>query len=131
MKFTGICPRCRNNRILFLEQARLPSCDSSNGTVPIAPATVETAGWPGGRISSGTMQTAICARCGFVEWYAVGFQQLEQLAQHPASGVRLIVGPPPAPPTRGSRPRKIGHGTRPGRSAARRAAAPRASRRSR
>jgi hypothetical protein len=94
MKYSGRCPKCQANKIYYIETERDPVCNTTNG-FNLRPATTLTL--PSAflnRKTIGQIQTCICATCGYVEYYAVNYQQLEELAQNPAYGVKIIVGAP-------------------------------------
>jgi predicted nucleic-acid-binding Zn-ribbon protein len=97
MKETRTCPKCDGRKLLVVDEVRQPVTLSTGapGAQPLYLAAVartqKVLGLPLTQevIAGGRLESWICARCGFTEWYTNGLDDLAAAAAIEGSGVRI------------------------------------------
>ncbi len=100
MKTSKICPKCQGRKAYWIEQVQQTYCDAQGTlrTFDITGAQVATGekGLLGGEKTSlelaGPMSAAVCATCGFTEWYATraSLEKLARMVGRSSGAVRLL-----------------------------------------
>lgn len=75
MKRTHTCPKCQSRKFLVSANFEYPDHESRNLTKKLPPFTFSVGAWS--RASFGAFETWVCTGCGFTEWYAVSFDDLD------------------------------------------------------
>ena len=90
MKQNLTCPKCAGKKIWAIEKMEQPNYEYSNSVNPFP--VVARAVTSRKRRAVGAFDVLICAGCGYTEWYARDFGDLEELAEDPRHNVRLLDG---------------------------------------
>jgi predicted nucleic-acid-binding Zn-ribbon protein len=90
MRKRHVCPKCRHNHILLIENA----ADTGESSIEIRPLHVAIAfageGWLGDKVmAAGQLSAAVCKQCGYTELYTKDAPLI------PVDGryVREVIGP--------------------------------------
>lgn len=100
MKTSKTCPKCQARKTYWIDRVEQTYCDAQGSlrTFDITGAHVSTGekAFLGGEKTSlelaGPMSAAVCASCGFTEWYATraALEKLARMAGRSAGAVRLV-----------------------------------------
>ena len=93
MRSTQTCPKCAGKKFTVSTEFKLPDERSSNVTYPLPAITIQRS-WAS-RSTSGKFETWICTGCGYTEFYACGFEDLDALARQHPDQLRIVDARPP------------------------------------
>ena len=95
MRTTATCPKCSGKKIVVTE-LRHPASETGR-IVPIPVAACEARSLFGlGDDVVGRFESWICAACGYTEFYAKDFGDVDKLAAKHSDDVRIVDGTIPA-----------------------------------
>ena len=99
MKLTQQCPKCQSRELWMLDRVQQPNPNLDFGVLPMFLTSCRLDAFE--RVDVGELEAWICARCGYMEWYAKKMNEhLARLARLPNSGVRWIDTTPQRGPFR-------------------------------
>ena len=103
MKTTGTCPKCKSRKLWIVEhvETKDPNVGIGGAMPLVLAASRKTPATRAGTLlkgdgstfyDAGQLDAFVCARCGFSELWARGF---EQLVHNPADGIHFVDGEQP------------------------------------
>lgn len=84
MKQTGRCPKCECRRLLFIDAI---SETDGGSSIPLSLCISGPAG-----VRAGRLKAVVCSKCGFMEWYAQGLEEVMRELGKLSPTARLVDG---------------------------------------
>ena len=79
MRATQTCPKRAGKKFAVSTELKLRDENSSSGTYALPAITIQL---PSRRAPLGKLETWICTRCGYTEFYAYGIGEINTLARY-------------------------------------------------